>query len=313
MPEEMPERPSDAEGILLGRIENSIKNDGFPEAVIQDYLQNQALSIPGLRFQMIGMLHAVEEAYAACYFDILADIELRCQSGEFPKKEIADLSQTYFAAIRSLSEAGCPAARIHALIRQTKEEAGKIPTPYALYSVLTVFQEENGRKAETDRRQTLKLQEELLGMLRRVMELEQSFTERLDGYEKQLSERRGMEEGQAEESLQRDGSKPRREESIRRKPAGLWDSVKRLICRERKKKKPPATMQELLTLLKSVGYPPAVMQEVKNAMEEGVPLDEIYACVTEASGEGDGEQMAADALRLFTIRQIQKNQKKENS
>lgn len=313
MPEEMPERLSDAEGMLLGRIENSIKNDGFPESVVKNYLKNKALSIPGLRFKMIGMLRTVEEPYAACYFDILADIELRCNAGEVPKKEIADLSQTYFQAVRSLSEAGYPAARIHELICQSKEETGQIPTPYALYSVLNVLQEEKGRRLEADRQQAIKLQEELRGLLAGVMELEQSLKEQLDRNGKQLVKLEEMENSREEKPSQSKEQALGRHVQSPKKAEGILYFVKQFIDRGKKGRRPPATLQELLMLLRSFGCSPAVMQEVQKAMEQGVPLDEIRACITEAYQGGAGEQMAADALKLFTIRQKQKNQKGGNA
>lgn len=315
MSEEMPERLSDAESTLLSRIENSIKNDGFSGEMIQNYLQNENVSIPGLRWKMICMLRVVEEPYAACYFEILADIETRCNAGKIPKKEIADLSQSYSQAIRNLSEAGYPALRIRERIQQTREETGHCPTPYDLYSVLIVLQEGKSRELEADSRQLKESYEDIQKLLSRLQGMEEEFREQLQEYGKYLAELKEAEKDMAAEkchyqnqSLDQDVGKDQR------KLVRFWLLVKKFFhVNDRKDKQEPVTLQKLIGQLKRYGCPPAVMQEVQKAMEQGVSMDEIHACIAEAYQGEDAEQMAVDALRLFTIRQLQLKKEKGGS
>lgn len=309
MSEEMPERLSDAESTLLSRIENSIRNDGFSDEMIQNYLQNENVTIPGLRWKMIGMLNMVEEPYAACYFEILADIETRCKVGEIPKKEIADLSQSYLQAIRSLSEAGYPAVRIRELIQQTSDETGHCPTPYALYSILIVLQGEKSRELEADKQQMQKSYEEIQKLMSGLQGMETEFWEQLQDFRKQLAELKHVESCQYQKQALSQNA-----DEDQQKPVRFSSFIKKFFPgNNRKGKKEPVTLQKLISQLKKYECPPKVMEEVQKAMEQGVSMDEIYACITEAyQGEG-AEQMVVDALRLFTIRQSQIKKEKGGS
>ncbi len=308
MSEEMPERLLNTESTLFSRIENSIKNDGFSDEIIQNYLQNENVSIPGLRWKMICMLHTVEEPYAACYFEILTDIETRCNAGKIAKKEIADLSQSYSQAIRNLSEAGYPAVRIRELIQQTIEETGHCPTPYALYSILIVLQGEKCRELEESKQQIQKSYEEIQKLLSEMQGIETEFREQLLDYGKQLTELKHFESCQHQkQKIIQDADKEQQ------KPVRFSFINKFFHSGSIKGKQEPVTLQKLIGQLKQYGCPPKVMEEVQKAMEHGVSMDEIYACIAEAYQGEAGEQMAVDALRLFTIRQLQIEKEKGGS
>ena len=317
------DRPMDAESILLEKIGNSIQTDGFPDEVVRDYLQNERVSIPGLKLKMVEMLRTVPEAYAACYFEILADIQVQCEDGLIPKSTVADLSQVSMQAVRNMAASFYPVQKLRDLIRETGEATGHVPKPYALHQELYGWLEEANKRAEAaeKRRSTQEkawkkeaseqytiLSEQLSGLTERGIQTRDMLKEQ----EQRLKElqRQVKEQG----SLTGTGSTgtDRSVKEAGHTPAGIFSFIRGFFTREnRQEAEAPDSMKGLLTELKGQGASPQLMREVREAVRQGVPMEEIRFCIREIREGEDGEETAMEALRLYAVRQEQYNRKKE--
>lgn len=131
---------------ILKRIEGSIKNDGIPDELSKKYLYSEKLTIPALRFTMLTMLSSTEECYAKFFFDILSYLEGEIKEKRLPPGEAGDLSQSYFRAVKSLSESGIPMEKISASLKDKEAEGEAYPSPCELSSLICSLKNEERRK-----------------------------------------------------------------------------------------------------------------------------------------------------------------------
>lgn len=319
----MPEELTDAESILLEKIQNSIYTDGFPEEIVQNYLQNGRVSIPGLRLKMVEMLRMVPEAYAACYFEILADIQVQCEDGLIPKNTVADLSQESMQAVRNMAAGFYPVQRLRDLIRETGETTGHVPKPYALHKELYDWLDERNRKAESAEKKQVSQDR---AWKKDMAEQCAMISEQFSGLSDQVQQNRKLVQDQvsrirdlqrkAEEQKDLTGAGKAGAETMEEEPpgipAGIVSFIGNLLKRKKQKEKPDSEMmKELLFDLKRQEASPVLMREVKEAIRHGVSIEEIRYCLRETGGGEYGEQTAVEVLQMYAVRKEQEDKKKE--